>query len=44
MAGPILLSALVGGGVSFLVTMMFNAYQKARGHKRGASRSNEIWE
>jgi hypothetical protein len=44
MTGPILLSAAVGGGVSFLVALVFNAYHKARSHNRAASGSTDIWE
>lgn len=44
MTGPVLLSAVVGGGVSFFVTVIFNLYQKARSRKRMASASSEIWE
>ena len=44
MAAPILLSALVGGGVSFLVAVLVNSYRETRSRKRSVSDSQRIWD
>jgi hypothetical protein len=44
MTFPVLLSAIVGGSVSFLVAVLFNTYRDRRNRKRAASESDAIWE
>lgn len=41
---PIVLSAIVGGSVSFFVAMFVNLYRAARTRRRSVSDSNRIWE
>ena len=44
MTAPIVLSAVIGGGVSFLVAVLVNFYRDVRSQKRSVSESNKIWE
>ncbi|WP_348265116.1 hypothetical protein P8935_11375 [Telmatobacter sp. DSM 110680] len=44
MTTSIVLSAIVGGGVSFLVAVLANFYRETRGQRRSASDSYRIWE
>jgi uncharacterized protein involved in exopolysaccharide biosynthesis len=45
MAAPtIVLSAIVGGGVSFLVAVLANFYREARSRSRSASETQKIWD
>ena len=48
MTTPIVLSALVGASVSFLVTVLFNSLRGSRSNKRSATvyraRKEEVWE
>ncbi len=44
MTAPILLSAVVGGGVSFLVAVLVSSYRETRSRRRAASDSQRIWD
>lgn len=44
MTVPIVLSAVVGGSVSFLVVVFVNFGRAARNRKRSASDSNNVWD
>jgi hypothetical protein len=44
MTAPIVLSAVIGGSVSFLVAVLVNFYRDTRNQKRSVSESNKIWE
>lgn len=44
MTAPIILSAVVGGSVSFFVAVFINFYRDARNRKRSVSDSHRIWE
>ncbi len=44
MTTPILLSAIVGGGVSFLVVVLANFYRETRSRKRSIAESRRIWD
>jgi hypothetical protein len=44
MTTPILLSAIVGGSVSFLVVLLANFYLETRNRKRSVAESHRIWD
>ena len=44
MTAPIVLSAIVGGSVSFLVAVFVHFYRDARNRKRSVDDSHRIWE
>ena len=44
MTTPIVLSAIVGGGVSFLVVVLANFYRETRGRRRSVSKAQRIWD
>ena len=44
MTAPIVLSAIVGGSVSFFVAVFVNIYREARSRKRSLAESSRIWE
>ena len=44
MTTPVVLSAIVGGGVSFLVTILVSFCRDLRGRKHPVSESTHIWE
>jgi len=44
MTAPIVLSAIVGGSVSFVIALAANFYRDARRRNRSTSGSNEVWE
>jgi hypothetical protein len=41
---PIVLAAIVGASVSFLLVVLFNFVRESLRQKREASRRHEIWE
>lgn len=48
MATPLLLSALVGASVSFLVAVLFNSLNGVKGEKKGTDKyphqDKQVWE
>jgi hypothetical protein len=44
MTAPIVLAAVVGGSVSFLVAVFVNFYRDVRSRKQSVAESNRIWE
>jgi hypothetical protein len=41
---PVVLSAIVGASVSFLIVVLFNFVRESLRHKRARARRHEIWE
>jgi len=44
MTTPLILSAIVGGGVSFLVAVLVSFYRETRGRRRSVSKAQRIWD